>query len=84
MMYPWPIADVDYEMQIALDIALDYLEHTGQAVPFSETQRICAHNILRSWREGTRHRIRLANDAIKAVEKRPESVDLGSFYPRAS
>jgi hypothetical protein len=53
-MYPWPIADVDYEMQIALDIALDYLEHTGQAVPFSETQRICAHNILRSWREGTR------------------------------
>jgi hypothetical protein len=83
-MYPWPIPDADYEMQIALDIAVDYLERTGQAYPFSETQRKCASAILKSWREGKRHRIRLANEAIKIVEKKPEPVDLGSFYPWAS
>jgi hypothetical protein len=73
-------------MQIALDVALDYLERTGQAFPFSETQRICALLILKSWRAGTRHRIRLANDAIKAIEKQekpPEEMPW-SIYPRVS
>jgi hypothetical protein len=27
-MYPWPIGDFDYKMDAALDIAMDYLEHT--------------------------------------------------------
>ena len=31
-MYPWPIDDFDYVMDQALDIAMDYLERTGQAV----------------------------------------------------
>jgi hypothetical protein len=43
---PWPIADPDVVLQEALDIALDYLEFTGQAFPFSEPQRICAHTIM--------------------------------------
>jgi hypothetical protein len=65
---------------------MDYLEFTGQAYPFSETQRICAHTILQSWRRGTRHRIKLANDAIKAIERgQPPSQPLfDSFYPRVS
>jgi hypothetical protein len=64
MPYPWPVTDADVVLDHALDIALDYLEFTGQAFPFSETQRICAIAILNSWRAGATHRIKLANDAI--------------------
>jgi hypothetical protein len=84
MPYPWPIADADYEMQITLDIAVDYLERTGQVFPFSEIQQICARRILTSWREGKRHRIRLANDAINVIEKKQAPVELPSAYPRVS
>jgi hypothetical protein len=31
-MYPWPIGDFDYAMDQALDIAMGYLDRTGQAV----------------------------------------------------
>ena len=86
MTYPWPIPEPDYEMQIALDVALNYLEQTGQAYPFSEAQRTCTAVILKSWREGTRHRIKLANDAINAIERKekPPNEMPWSFYPRAS
>ena len=86
MAYSWPIQEVDRRMDEALDIALDYLERTGQAYPFSTTQKVCANTIVLSWRRGTRHRIRLANDAINAIEKKQiaaESV-FESFYPRVS
>jgi hypothetical protein len=86
MHYPWPIADPDYEMQIALDVALDYLERTRQAYPFSETLKICADTILQSWCRGTRHRIRLANEAINTIEsgRKPAEENLQSFYPGVS
>jgi hypothetical protein len=70
MPYPWPLNNPDVALQDALDIALDYLEFTGQAYPFSETERLCAHTILNAWLAGTTHRIRLANDAICVIEKR--------------
>ena len=83
MPYLWPLANPDLVLDDALDIALDYLEFTGQAFPFSETQRLCAHIILQSWHSGTRHRIRLANDAINAIEKRQATiVQTQSLYPR--
>jgi hypothetical protein len=41
-MYPWPIDDFDYGMDQALDIAMDYLERTEQAVKFLEVQRVAA------------------------------------------
>jgi hypothetical protein len=44
MPYPWPITDP--VLQEALDIALDYLEFTGQATPFIPTQWLCANAIL--------------------------------------
>jgi hypothetical protein len=87
MPYPWPLPEADdLILEEALDIAMDYLEFTRQAYPFSETQRICAHKILQSWRRGTRHRIKLANDAINAIERRqaPYQPLVGSFYPRVS
>jgi hypothetical protein len=82
MAYPWPIEYTDATLQEALDIAMDYLEYTGQAFWYSETERACVQIILMAWKAGTRHPIKLANYAIVAVEqKRPPP--LHSFYPRA-
>ena len=82
MPYPWPIEDVDVTLQDALDIALHYLEFTRQAYPFSEVERICADVIMRAWKAGTKHRIKLANYAIVAIERK-QPPPLTSFYPRA-
>jgi hypothetical protein len=69
-MYPWPIGNFDYAMDDALDTAMNYLEHTGQAEEFMEVQRVAAMAIVAAWKRGTRHRIKLANIAIKAVEQK--------------
>ena len=71
-MYPRPVADFDYAMDEALDIAMDYLERTEQAVKFIEVQRVAAMAIVAAWKMGVRHRVRLANIAIKAVERKTE------------
>jgi hypothetical protein len=69
MLYPWPL-DVDGNLlSEALEIAMDYLERTGQAYPFSAVQQLCAFTINNAWRDGRRHKRRLANDAVRAVEK---------------
>ena len=52
-----------------VDIALDYLEATGQARIGDDTQYLVASAVLSPWLAGKRHRIRLANDAILAVER---------------
>jgi hypothetical protein len=69
-MYPWPMGDFDYQMDEALDIALNYLELTGQAVNFIEVRRAAAMAIVAAWKMGVRHRIKLAHVAIKAVEQK--------------
>ena len=60
VMYPWPIGNFDYGMDDALDIALNYLTLTGQAVMFQEVRSTAATAIAAAWRGGVRHRIRLA------------------------
>ena len=71
-MYPWPVGDFDNAMDEALDIAMDYLERTEQAVKFLEVQRMAATAIVAAWKMGERNRLRLANIAIKAVERKTE------------
>ena len=66
VMYQW-----DYEREIALQIALDYLERTGQAPEFVRAQSAVAS----AWQAGLRHRIALANAAIKAVEREKQPTD---------
>ena len=39
VMYPWPVGDFDYAMDEALDIAMDYLERTEQAVKSDDQKR---------------------------------------------
>jgi hypothetical protein len=68
-MYPWPISDFDYAMDDALDIAINYLERTGQVGTFAEVQRVAATAIVAAWKMGVRNRIKLAHVAIKAVEQ---------------
>ena len=81
-MYPWPIGDFDYAMDEALDTAMNYLEQTGQAEKFVEVQRVAASAIVAAWKIGERHRLRLANIAIKAVERKtaPFSEDQKRGY----
>jgi hypothetical protein len=70
VMYPWPIGDFDNAMDVALDIAMNYLERTGQAEKFVEVQRVAAIAIAGAWKIGVRHRIKLAHVAIKTVEQK--------------
>jgi hypothetical protein len=69
-MYPWPTGDFDNAMDMALDTAMNYLERTGQAENFVEVQREAATAILAAWRKGERRRVKLANLAIQAAERK--------------
>jgi hypothetical protein len=83
MPYPWPVTDP--VLQDALEIALDYLEYTGRAVPFIQTQWICANAILVAWNSGERQRIKLANCAILAIEsEKGPFASMPSVYPRVA
>ena len=68
-MYPWPIGDFDNAMDVALETAMNYLEQTGQVSKFPEVQRVAAMAIVAAWKTGEKNRIKLANIAIRAVER---------------
>jgi hypothetical protein len=74
-VYPWPTGNFDYivVMDDSLYIALHYLDRTGQAV-HQEAQSTAAAAIVTAWRAGVRHRIKLADIAIKAVGREVEPV----------
>jgi hypothetical protein len=73
--YQWPVFVTDSVVQEALDIALDYLERSGQAYPYSEIQHLCAKTIFDEWNAGKRQRLWLANKAIMAVEKKQRLIE---------
>jgi hypothetical protein len=64
MNYLWPLPHPDPVLDDALDIALAYLEATGQAKAGDDTQHLVATAVLAAWLEGRRHKIRLANLGI--------------------
>jgi hypothetical protein len=89
MSYDWPLFRPEPVLDEALDIALDYLEATGQAKQGDDTQHLVASAVLNEWLEGTRHRIRLANAGIVAVQQaqtmlRSTAGDRLSVFPRVS
>ena len=69
-LYPWPFGEFDSVMDDALNIAMDYLIRTGQAVKFQKAQEVAAEAIAVAWRSGVRNRLRLSNLAIRAVEQK--------------
>jgi NADH:ubiquinone oxidoreductase subunit len=78
-MYPWPTGEFDNVMDDALGIAMDYLDRTGQAVMFKEVQTTAATAIAAAWKGGVRHRIKLANIAVRAVEQNREPTSEPKF-----
>jgi hypothetical protein len=68
-MYPWRFGEFDNVMDDALDIALDYLVRTDQAINFREVQKLAANAIADAWRAGIKNRMRLTNLAIRAAEQ---------------
>ena len=69
MGYNWPLPHPDPTLDEALDIALDYLEATGQAKAGDNARYLVANAVLEDWLKGTRHKIRLANTGIVAVQQ---------------
>jgi hypothetical protein len=86
MRYSWPLTEPHITLTESLEIAMGYLEGTGQAYPYSETQKRAADAILMAWRVGARHKIRLANVGIAAVlhVNQLKLIEHQSFYPRVS
>jgi hypothetical protein len=87
--YDWPLIRPEPVLDEALDIALDYLEATGQARQGDDTQHLVASAVFNEWQEGTRHRIRLANAGIVAVQQaqtmlRSRTGEPLSVFPRVS
>ena len=68
-MYPWPIGDFDNAMDVALETAMNYLEQSGQAGEFPRVQRAAAMAIVAAWKAGEKNRVKLANIAIRTVER---------------
>jgi hypothetical protein len=66
----WPDDCDRAALDQSLKIALEYLQLTGQAQDYRYTEQVVATAIIRSWRAGTRHPIRLANDGIAAIESK--------------
>ena len=76
-MYPWRFGEFDNVMDDALNIAMDYLIRTDQAVKFREAQTLAASAIADAWRAGVRSRMRLTNVAIRAVELKRDQLRSG-------
>jgi hypothetical protein len=72
--YPWPVEDYDVALSEALDIAMSYLEQTGQAEEYRDVERLVVTVILATARRGVKHKLPLANAAIAAIEKLPITV----------
>lgn len=71
-MYQW-----DYDMEIALQIAMNYLDGTGQT-SLTDDPLSVAIAIAEARKAGVHHRIKLANAAIKSVEReRERQTNLG-------
>jgi hypothetical protein len=58
-----------YVMDDTLNIAMDYLYRTGHATRFKEAQSTAARAMIVAWQSDVKHRIKLANVAIRAVEQ---------------
>lgn len=68
-MYPWPFGEFDNVMDDALNISMDYLVRSDQAVNFRKSQALAANAIAIAWRSGVRNRLRPTNLGIRAVER---------------
>ena len=75
-MYPWPRGEFDNVMDDALNIAMDYLIRTDQAINFRLVQKVAANAISDAWRAGVGQAIALPMrlPAIPSVEQVGEAI----------
>jgi hypothetical protein len=78
-----PITQKEKLVAHALEIAMDYLERTGQAEDFRYVQAAAMGAILKAYFDGVHHRIALANRAIVAIEKPASSQNVVSMHKKA-
>ena len=74
-MYQW-----DDDMEAALQIAMNYLDGTGQTQLLKDASISAAIAVAEARKAGIHHRIGLANAAIKSVERetaQQQKADLG-------
>lgn len=64
----WPSDCKSSQLDRALKTVMQYLFLTGQAQQYQATQLLVGQQLVQLWRRGARHPIRLANDAIVAIE----------------
>lgn len=83
-MYPWPFLEDPILLDQSLRIAMDYLEMTGQVEDYEGVQKHVAKAILVAYRAGVRHRIRLGNIGIRAVEHVEPVGQVLKLHPRVS
>jgi hypothetical protein len=79
LVFPWPNGEYNPVLDEALTIAMEYLELTGRAQEYNRVQAFAALVILKEWRSGVRHPIRLSNTAIVAIETDADPETLGAF-----
>jgi hypothetical protein len=65
----WSPDSFELVLEEALNVALNYLEATGQVEVNRQTQRVAAEGIFREWVAGTTHKIRLINAGIVAIQQ---------------
>jgi hypothetical protein len=78
----WPNDCYSPVLDLALGIAMEYLQRSGHAQDYPYIEQKAATTLIGSWRAGARHPIRLANDAIVAMETKHSAGDLKSVFPR--
>jgi len=83
MRHVWPLNEKNSAFEEALNIALHYLEQTGQATNYMYVSELAARSIKAASDRGVKHKIALANAAIVAVESEMTG-DLVVMFPRAS
>jgi hypothetical protein len=68
MRHAWPLNETRPSLEEPLNIALQYLEQTGQALNYVYVSELAAKSIRAASDRGVTHKIALANAAIVAVE----------------
>jgi hypothetical protein len=70
MTRPWPVAENEFLLEDALDIAMRYFDLPPDSAEYASVEKFAADAIMDEWKLGVRHKIVLANKAIAVIEDR--------------
>jgi hypothetical protein len=70
MSFPWPVTDNELVLNDALDLVMRYFDPPLDEKDYASVEKFAVEIICEEWKAGTRHKLALANKAIRAVEER--------------